>query len=429
MKGNAPKIRIRLSDVTLSIEPVSRSDTYLQVFERFNALPDLPALPVVDQPATYGMIDRASFFARYARAFGHELFAKKPVADVADGQTLCFDEDLPVTEAATAIASCEPVPPQAVMVLRDGLYRGYATTTNIMHAVARQAQDALDQLNQAQEELIASETLASLGQLVAGVAHEVNTPIGVALTAASYFNEQTGKLQTAVDEAKLRKSDLDAYLRIAGETSRMILANIEQAAALVQSFKQVAVDQTSQRIGDVDVNRLLADVAASIQMHFRHAGHKLLIDCDPVTRIRSNAGALTQVVTNLVMNANIHAFPDRTSGSVTMAARQVDGMVVVSIKDDGQGIAPENLPHVFEPFFTTKRGHGGTGLGLHIVHNLIYQTLAGRLSLTSEVGQGTTITIFLPLDIDQPDVVRTAPGVLDTASAPRRRRRPADAVL
>lgn len=266
-----------------------------------------------------------------------------------------------------------------------------------------EAEQALADLREAQESLIQAETMASLGQLVAGVAHEINTPIGIGLTAASHIGEQAQALRDRFAGNTLRRSDFLEFLDGLSESSRLLMANMDRAASLVQSFKQVAVDQSSGDRRVFELGGYIRELLFSLRPRLKRTNLKVAVECDDELTMDSFPGALGQVLTNLVINAVVHAYgdgerlSDKPSGTIRITA-QPDGSdrVRIDFIDDGAGIAPEHLSKVFDPFFTTKRGQGGSGLGLHIVFNTVTGPLGGTVSVQSWPGQGTRFTILLP---------------------------------
>jgi len=270
-----------------------------------------------------------------------------------------------------------------------------------------EAERALADLREAQESLIQAETMASLGQLVAGVAHEINTPIGIGLTAASHIGEQAQVLRDRFTGNVLRRSEFLEFLDGLSESSRLLMANIDRAASLVQSFKQVAVDQSSGDRRVFELGSYIQELLFSLRPRLKRTNLRVAVECDDDLAMDSFPGALGQVLTNLVINAVVHAYGDGDRGGDRLAddpagtiriTAQADGAERVRIDfiDDGAGIAPEHLSKVFDPFFTTKRGQGGSGLGLHIVFNTVTGPLGGSVSVQSWPGQGTRFTIQLP---------------------------------
>jgi PAS domain S-box-containing protein len=256
-----------------------------------------------------------------------------------------------------------------------------------------ETQRALEQLTMAQNQLVQAEKLASLGGLVAGVAHEINTPVGVGVTAASHLHEEVRAMKRAAASKALTRSQFETYLDGFEQSSDIILLNLQRAAGLIRSFKQVAADQSSDHKRRVNLKDYIDEVMLSLQPKLKGTGYQLRVDCPPGIEIEIVPGALSQILTNLVMNSLTHAFTPGEPGCMRIGALQIEGCTEITYSDDGRGIPEENLPRIFDPFFTTRRGQGGTGLGLHIVFNLVHQTLGGRITAASEPGRGTVFTM------------------------------------
>ncbi|UXY13924.1 ATP-binding protein [Chitiniphilus purpureus] len=267
---------------------------------------------------------------------------------------------------------------------------------SMLRGAKQQVDSAYRELQVAQASLVQSEKMASLGALVAGVAHEVNTPVGVILTGASVLKEESEAFGQRVQAGAVKKSELLAYSGTAVESARLILANAERAAQLIQSFKRVAVDQTSEARRGFELQQYLQEILTSLTPTLRRSPVRIVLDCPERIEMDGYPGALSQILTNLLTNALSHAFADDAPGTVRIVALPDGGNVALAVEDDGQGIAPEHLPRIFDPFFTTKRGRGGSGLGLHLVYNLVTQTLGGQIAVHSEPGQGTRFSITLP---------------------------------
>lgn len=260
------------------------------------------------------------------------------------------------------------------------------------------AEQALGRLEATQQELLRSEKMAALGQLVAGVAHEVNTPLGVALTASSVLREASARLHAQVEGGQVRRSDFDRFLTTVGESTGMIERNLERAAQLIANFKQVSVDRTSDGRRRFDLGGYLEEVLESLRLMWKRRAIGMEIDCPPGLQMDSFPGAIGQVITNLTQNAVVHAFGEGESGRIRIVCRSLDDhSVEIRLGDDGRGMDEETRRRVFDPFFTTRRNEGGTGLGLHIVYNLITQKLGGDVRVESRAGQGTEFIILLPL--------------------------------
>jgi signal transduction histidine kinase len=266
---------------------------------------------------------------------------------------------------------------------------------------ANELRTALEDLERARDRLVQSEKMAALGQLVAGVAHEINTPIGVALTAATHLGERTGEFRQIFAENKMKRSDLQGYMDLAQESAELLRYNIQRAARLIQSFKQVAVDQTSEQHRSFELRSYLEQLIASLAPEVRKAGQTLTLVCPEGIELNSYPGALAQVLSNLVANSIAHAYAHGVTGVIALAASEDGTNVVLTVTDNGRGIEPENLSKIYDPFFTTKRGSGGTGLGLHIVFNIVTETLGGSIDCRSTPGLGTTFTVTIPMHIPE----------------------------
>ncbi len=266
---------------------------------------------------------------------------------------------------------------------------------------ARQAKEradhALEDLRRTQADLIQAEKMASLGALVAGVAHEINTPLGNALMGATHLQDRLEAVVRLARDGTLRRGDFTDFHSTAEELTRLMVLNLRQAGELVQSFKQVAADQTSGEARCFMLKPYLEDLATSLSPSWRRAGHTLRVECPEPVEIDGHPGVLAQILTNLVMNSIVHAYDQGQQGHLSITAAPImPDMVELVYADDGKGIAPIHLGRVFDPFFTTRRGAGNTGLGLHIVYNLVANVLGGRVSVDSAVGYGVRFTIRFP---------------------------------
>ncbi len=263
-----------------------------------------------------------------------------------------------------------------------------------------EAERALVDLRGAQASLILAEKMASLGSLVAGMSHEISTPLGIGVSAASHLAEEIDQLTVRFKDDQLRRSDLQGFIETATEATRIMQANLTRAARLIQAFKQVAADQSTDDLRLFDIGAYMHEIMLSLAPALRRSLHEVQIDCPADLMVRSRPGALGQIVTNLVMNALQHAFEDGgRPGRIWISVTQPrEGRIAIEFRDNGRGIATADLPRVFDPFFTTKRGTGGTGLGLHIVYNLVSQVLGGTIAVSSREGEGTRFTINFPQD-------------------------------
>jgi PAS domain S-box-containing protein len=257
----------------------------------------------------------------------------------------------------------------------------------------------LETLNKAQEELVRSEKLAALGALVAGIAHELNTPIGNSLMVASTLADQTRALASGYSNSNgIKRSTLEGYIRDAARAGDILMRNLQRAADLVIGFKQVAVDQTSSQRRGFSVAEVVAEIMLTLWPTLKKTSFIVRQSIPDGLVMDSYPGPLGQVITNLVNNALLHGFEGRQAGTVSISAQESsDGWMELSVIDDGIGIPPANLNRIFDPFFTTKLGAGGSGLGLNIAHNIVTGILGGRLRVQSDVGTGSTFILTLPL--------------------------------
>ena len=262
------------------------------------------------------------------------------------------------------------------------------------------AETTLKHLRETQASLIEAEKLAALGRLVAGVAHEINSPVGISLTVASSLQRRYEVFAGEVKRGEIRRSALNDFLGGVREAALQLVANLVRASELVQSFKQVAADRSGLEQRRFDVGELAEQVLVGLRPELRKRGLLLDIACEPDLVIDSLPGPYGLVVSNLVLNSITHAFPNDRKGTITLRAGAFgESEIEIVVADDGCGMSPQIRRQAFDPFFSTRRHEGATGLGLHIVHSMVVDRLEGRLALTSEPGAGTTVRVILPRKI------------------------------
>jgi len=254
----------------------------------------------------------------------------------------------------------------------------------------------LNELNESQEQLVEKEKMASLGSLVAGIAHEVNTPIGIGVTAVSHLSDTLKQLEEKFHSSDLRKQDLSEFLIIANEGVAITFNNLVRAADLVKSFKQVAVDQSSENIRSLDVKAYLHEILMSLRPQLKKVMHDIDLKFEQDLIINCNAGALSQILTNLIMNSLIHGFDGIQQGTIQIKITKEDSQIYLSYEDNGSGMPTDSLKCLFEPFFTTRRGKGGSGLGAHLIYNLVRQGLNGKISVSNKITGGLKFEIKFP---------------------------------
>lgn len=258
---------------------------------------------------------------------------------------------------------------------------------------------ALEQLRSTQRQLVDSEKMAALGNLVAGVAHEINTPLGISVTAASHLGEISQRLTRQLESGQLKKSDLSDFAAQSHSAVELVMTNLRRASELVKSFKQVAVDQSSEQRRMIELKPYFQDILNSLRPSTKRFRHVIEMDIQEDIHWDSYPGALYQIISNLVLNALNHAFAEVDRGVIKIQASADAQAMCLSVSDNGCGMDTETASHIFEPFFTTKRGQGGSGLGLHIVFNLVTSVLGGSISVQTAPGQGSRFLIRVPLRI------------------------------
>lgn len=321
--------------------------------------------------------------------------------------------EIPVSDTASSIRHADGRVSGAVLVFRDQTAARAKEAqlkelnASLENRVVRRTQDLQDanmnlqltikSLNEAQSQLIQSEKMASLGSLVAGISHEINTPIGIGVTAASSIAEEVKNLHDEFEAGSMKRSTLESFIVHVNLASKILLSNLQRASELIRSFKQVAVDQSSDDIRTINVHQYVGEILSSLHPRFKNTAIKVENNCAPDLLVYTRPGAIYQIVSNLVLNSLAHAYADEQAGLLSISARRVADNVVLEYQDDGCGIAEQDLKRVFDPFFTTKRGHGGSGLGLNIVYNLVSSTLNGKIEIESKLGLGTKFRIMFPM--------------------------------
>jgi len=252
-------------------------------------------------------------------------------------------------------------------------------------------------LKRAEYQLVESEKMASLGELVAGVAHEINTPLGIGVTAASFLVSESSDFQNLVENKQVTQAKLELYIQDIAKGANLILGNLQRAAELVKSFKQVAVDQNQLKSEIFNVHEHLSSVLTSLNPRLKSTPFTIDLDCPKQLQTTGFPGVWSQIITNLVMNSLVHGFHNREHGNIKIAIQLQEEQILWSYQDDGLGMTEDTRQHIFEAFFTTNRDRGGSGLGMHIVYNLVTQTLGGEISCESSPNSGTSFLISLPI--------------------------------
>ncbi len=308
----------------------------------------------------------------------------------------------------------------SIFVIRNTLrieHHLYALNNTLEQRVAQRTED-LEHANQAlqrtitelkttQEQLVQAEKMASLGNLVAGMAHEINTPLGVSVTSASSMQVETTQLRAALNAGSVKRSELLSYMQCIEQSCSLLLNNLRRASSLISSFKLVAVDQSSEDWRAINLHEYVGEIITSLHPRLKKTVLTIKNECEATGTLYTNPGALYQILSNFIMNSLTHAFEPGQTGHIRIKSWRDDSALYLEYRDDGKGIPPSHLSRIFEPFFTTRRGAGGSGLGLHIVYNLVTGTLKGTISVKSALGAGVIFKLKLPLGQGSPHVSPT----------------------
>ncbi len=291
-----------------------------------------------------------------------------------------------------------------LLALTETLEQRVMTRTSQLDASNQELLDTLDQIQDMHHHLVQSEKMASLGGLIAGVAHEINTPVGVGFTAATHLEKTTRHMQGLFKRGEMKRSDLEGFMETCVESSRLLHSNLNRASELIRSFKQVAVDQSGEGRREFRVREYIAEILLSLRPVLKKTNHVIAVFGDRDLVLNSYPGAFSQIVTNLLTNSLNHAYRDEEAGRVEISFEKNETHFILVFVDDGSGISRENQKNIFSPFFTTNREKGGSGLGLHIIFNLITQRLHGTIDCASREGDGTTFTITIPNELVSPKI-------------------------
>ena len=283
--------------------------------------------------------------------------------------------------------------------LTQSLEQKIEQRTDALKTSNQELLNTLATLHQYQNQIVETEKMASLGQMVAGVAHEVNTPIGLGVTASTLLQDKLADIQKAFDEKKLTSSQLAKFLSESKENLGIIYRNMERAASLISSFKRVAVDQSNENRRQFNMLQLINEVLLSLRPNLKKTQHQVIVLCPPDLEIDSKPGPINQILINLIMNSLIHAFEHTEQGEMKIEVEVNKNNCRLVYSDNGSGVPESIKKRIFDPFVTTKRGEGGSGLGLHLVYNLVTQALNGKIQLDSTLGLGIRIQIDFPVII------------------------------
>lgn len=264
----------------------------------------------------------------------------------------------------------------------------------------KELKKAYDNLKLSQEQLVESEKMASLGQLVAGIAHEVNTPIGIGVTTSTNFIDITKNIVSSYKNDEMTKDDLERFFETSSKSCELIYRNLLRTAELIKSFKMISADQVSHEKRKFNMASYLSDIISSLRPKLKKAEPEVSITCPANIVLNSYPGAIAQIITNFIINSLTHAFGDIKKYKIDIEVSTTnDELIILKYSDNGKGISEKNIKKIFDPFFSTMRGKGGTGLGLNIVYNIVTQTLKGGIKCNSTPGKGVTFIIEMPCEI------------------------------
>jgi signal transduction histidine kinase len=282
--------------------------------------------------------------------------------------------------------------------LHQGLEEKVNQRTLALKEANQELIQTLEKLHLFQRQMVENEKMASLGDMVAGVAHEVNTPIGLGVTASTMMIDRLKQLEQRYNDKQLKASNLERFIAESLENTNIIFRNLQRAAELISSFKQVAVDQTNELERDFAIQKVMDETLLSLRPQLKKFNHIINIDCDDKLVIRSKAGPISQIMINLIMNSISHGFEDMTVGQINISFIEYpEGQLKIIYTDNGKGISDTIAKRIFDPFVTTKRGQGGSGLGMHLVYNLVTQALAGSIVIKNNSQVGVEFHIVLPI--------------------------------
>jgi signal transduction histidine kinase len=284
---------------------------------------------------------------------------------------------------------------------RVKLHQQLTTKQNELDETHTILKKALVQRSEVQSQVIELENMASLGTMMSSLTHEMNTPIGISITASSYLADLQQAALVKLKNEQLKKSELETYFQDSAEASKIIARNLSRAEELIKTFKQLSVDQHSQDLRSFDLCDYVFEVLLSLKPHLKTSRHRFCIDIHSELMLVSNPGALSQILINLIMNSVQHAFPHGVSGRITIKARihEAGGQRHVQLDyiDNGIGMSESTIENIYKPFFTLARETGGTGLGMHICNNIVMKVLRGNIDCISALGKGVHFSINFPI--------------------------------
>ncbi|MCO7199493.1 HAMP domain-containing sensor histidine kinase [Pseudoalteromonas sp. OANN1] len=326
----------------------------------------------------------------------HNYSARAPGSNIAELNVLANNLNIMLARTENQLER-HKADKQEIKQLNQSLEEKVNQRTIALREANQELLNALERMHQYQNQIIENEKMASLGQMVAGVAHEVNTPIGLGITGSTLLRDKLSDIREAFQTKSLTSKQLERFVNDGIENLDLIYRNLNRAAELVSSFKRLAVSQDLEVNSQIDLSNLLTEVVASMRAELSTKQPEVTIDCDSGLAIESKAGPLQQVLEQLISNSLLHGFKDQQSNSIAITVKPSMGQLAIEYADNGMGVPKAIKKRIFDPFVTTRRGEGGSGLGMHLVYNLVTQALGGSITLDEEFSQGAKFIITLPL--------------------------------
>ncbi|MCF2828272.1 MULTISPECIES: sensor histidine kinase [Pseudoalteromonas] len=329
----------------------------------------------------------------------HNYSARAPGSNIAELNVLANNLNIMLARTENQLER-HKADKQEIKQLNQSLEEKVNQRTIALREANQELLNALERMHQYQNQIIENEKMASLGQMVAGVAHEVNTPIGLGITGSTLLRDKLSDIREAFQTKSLTSKQLERFVKDGIENLDLIYRNLNRAAELVSSFKRLAVSQDLEVNSRIDLSNLLTEVVASMRAELSTKQPEVTIDCDTGLAIESKAGPLQQVLEQLISNSLLHGFKDQQNNSISITVKSSMGQLAIEYADNGMGVPKAIKKRIFDPFVTTRRGEGGSGLGMHLVYNLVTQALGGTITLDEEFSQGAKFIITLPLSGD-----------------------------
>ncbi|MEQ2356133.1 MULTISPECIES: sensor histidine kinase [Pseudoalteromonas] len=326
----------------------------------------------------------------------HNYSARAPGSNIAELNVLANNLNIMLARTENQLER-HKADKQEIKQLNQSLEEKVNQRTIALREANQELLNALERMHQYQNQIIENEKMASLGQMVAGVAHEVNTPIGLGITGSTLLRDKLSDIREAFQTKSLTSKQLERFVNDGIENLDLIYRNLNRAAELVSSFKRLAVSQDLEVNSQIDLSNLLTEVVASMRAELSTKQPEVTIDCDSGLAIESKAGPLQQVLEQLISNSLLHGFKDQQNNSIAITVKPSMGQLAIEYADNGMGVPKAIKKRIFDPFVTTRRGEGGSGLGMHLVYNLVTQALGGSITLDEEFSQGAKFIITLPL--------------------------------